>query len=125
MMLPSRRSRIGNRRSAARRRGLTLMELLVSVAIISGMIAGFSLIVVQSEKLVKTSTATIRANQAAASIAHIIREDLSRLTMNGFLAVNQPLGYLAAGCAKRPTDVATCNRDATGVALKALHLSAE
>lgn len=43
----------------------------------------------------------------------------------GFLAVNQPLGYLAAGCAKRPTDVATCNRDATGVALKALHLSAE
>jgi quinone-modifying oxidoreductase subunit QmoA len=44
---------------------------------------------------------------------------------HGFLAINQPQGYLAAGCAKRPTDVATCNRDATGVALKALHLSAE
>jgi len=43
----------------------------------------------------------------------------------GFLAIQQPQGYLAAGCAKRPTDVATCNRDATGVALKALHLSAE
>ena len=47
------------------------------------------------------------------------------LDEHGFLAVNQPQGYLAAGCAKRPTDVATCNRDATGVALKALHLSAE
>jgi quinone-modifying oxidoreductase subunit QmoA len=44
---------------------------------------------------------------------------------HGFLAISQPRGYLAAGCAKRPTDVATCNRDATGVALKALHLSAE
>jgi quinone-modifying oxidoreductase subunit QmoA len=47
------------------------------------------------------------------------------LDEHGFLAINQPQGYLAAGCAKRPTDVATCNRDATGVALKALHLSAE
>jgi quinone-modifying oxidoreductase subunit QmoA len=47
------------------------------------------------------------------------------LDEHGFLAVNQPQGYLAAGCAKRPTDVATCNRDATGVALKALHLGAE
>jgi quinone-modifying oxidoreductase subunit QmoA len=47
------------------------------------------------------------------------------LDEHGFLASDQPQGYLAAGCAKRPTDVATCNRDATGVALKALHLSAE
>lgn len=47
------------------------------------------------------------------------------LDEHGFLSINQSQGYLAAGCAKRPTDVATCNRDATGVALKALHLSAE
>lgn len=47
------------------------------------------------------------------------------LDEHGFLAINQSQGYLAAGCAKRPVDVATCNRDATGVALKALHLSAE
>jgi len=43
----------------------------------------------------------------------------------GFLAIEQPQGYLAAGVTKRPTDVATCNRDASGVALKALHLSPE
>jgi quinone-modifying oxidoreductase subunit QmoA len=47
------------------------------------------------------------------------------LDEHGFLASNQPQGYLVAGCAKRPTDVATCNRDATGVALKALHFSVE
>ncbi len=50
-----------------------------------------------------------------------------RTDEHGFLAAIQPnAGMLVAGCAKRPTDVATCNRDATGVALKALqHLSAE
>lgn len=47
------------------------------------------------------------------------------LDEHGFIAMTQPQGHLAAGVAKRPTDVATCNRDATGVALKALHLSAE
>jgi quinone-modifying oxidoreductase subunit QmoA len=39
----------------------------------------------------------------------------------GFLTSEQDHpGLLAAGCAKRPTDVATCIRDATGVAMKAL-----
>jgi quinone-modifying oxidoreductase subunit QmoA len=48
------------------------------------------------------------------------------LDEHGFLALTQPMdGMLAAGVAKRPIDVATCNRDATGVALKALHFSAE
>ena len=47
------------------------------------------------------------------------------LDEHGFVTVDQPQGYLAAGVAKRPVDVAACNRDATGIALKALHLSAE
>jgi quinone-modifying oxidoreductase subunit QmoA len=39
----------------------------------------------------------------------------------GFLTTEQEhAGLLAAGCAKRPTDVATCVRDATGVVMKAL-----
>lgn len=39
----------------------------------------------------------------------------------GFLTSEQEqAGLLAAGCAKRPTDVATCVRDATGVAMQAL-----
>ncbi len=49
------------------------------------------------------------------------------LDEHGFISIKQPLGGMfAAGVAKRPVDVAACNRDATGVALKALqHLSAE
>jgi quinone-modifying oxidoreductase subunit QmoA len=40
---------------------------------------------------------------------------------HGFLTGDQPLpGMVGAGCAKRPVDVATCVRDATGAALKAL-----
>jgi len=45
---------------------------------------------------------------------------------HGFLAAEQPLaGLLAAGCAKRPVDVASCVRDATGAALKALQCCRE
>jgi quinone-modifying oxidoreductase subunit QmoA len=40
---------------------------------------------------------------------------------SGFLLEEpSPGGMFAAGCARRPTDVATCVRDATGAALKAL-----
>jgi quinone-modifying oxidoreductase subunit QmoA len=44
---------------------------------------------------------------------------------HGFVIEEQANGYLAAGVAKRPVDVAACNRDATGMALKAIHLSEE
>ena len=40
---------------------------------------------------------------------------------HGFLTGAQPLpGLSAAGCARRPMDVASCVRDATSAALKAL-----
>jgi heterodisulfide reductase subunit A-like polyferredoxin len=40
---------------------------------------------------------------------------------HGFLTSEQPLpGMVGAGCAKRPVEVATCVRDATGAALRAL-----
>jgi quinone-modifying oxidoreductase subunit QmoA len=45
---------------------------------------------------------------------------------HGFLTGDQPLaGMLGAGCAKRPVDVATSVRDATGTALKALQTCVE
>jgi heterodisulfide reductase subunit A-like polyferredoxin len=44
---------------------------------------------------------------------------------HGFLTADQPqAGLLAAGCAKRPLDVAACTRDATGAVLKALQICA-
>jgi len=40
---------------------------------------------------------------------------------HGFLSSAQPLpGHFAAGCARRPMDVASCVRDASSAALKAL-----
>jgi len=45
---------------------------------------------------------------------------------HGFLTEDQPLtGMLAAGCAKRPVDVAACVRDATGAAMRALQSCGE
>jgi quinone-modifying oxidoreductase subunit QmoA len=45
---------------------------------------------------------------------------------HGFLTSDQPLaGLLGAGCAKRPVDVASSVRDATGAALKALQSCVE
>jgi quinone-modifying oxidoreductase subunit QmoA len=42
---------------------------------------------------------------------------------HGFLTSDQPAaGLLAAGCAKRPMEVAACVRDATGAVLKALQV---
>ncbi len=45
---------------------------------------------------------------------------------HGFLTGDQPLaGLVGSGCAKRPADVASCVRDATGAALKALQSCVE
>jgi quinone-modifying oxidoreductase subunit QmoA len=45
---------------------------------------------------------------------------------HGFLTSDQPTaGLLAAGCAKRPMEVAACVRDATGAVVKALQVCVE
>jgi quinone-modifying oxidoreductase subunit QmoA len=45
---------------------------------------------------------------------------------HGFLTSDQPAaGLLAAGCAKRPMEVAACVRDATGAVVKALQVCVE
>jgi len=62
---------------------------------------------------------------ADAGIHVEIDGDLQR-DEHGFLTNDQPLpGLLAAGCAKRPVDVAACVRDATGIAMKALQSCVE
>ncbi|MEJ2679363.1 MAG: CoB--CoM heterodisulfide reductase iron-sulfur subunit A family protein [Gemmatimonadota bacterium] len=43
----------------------------------------------------------------------------------GFLTSEETSGMLAAGCAKRPVDVAACVRDATSAAIKALQFCVE
>jgi len=82
---------------AARRRagGLTLIELLVSIAILAVMILAFSTIVVQAQRFSTIARAMRRSNQVASSIARAIRNDLRQATQDGFLAIKQP----AAGAA--------------------------
>jgi quinone-modifying oxidoreductase subunit QmoA len=71
----------------------------------------------QSVDLVVLATGMVPANPAVPIDLDggLVRDE------HGFLAPEQPLpGVTGAGCAKRPIDVATCVRDATGAAMKAL-----
>lgn len=68
---------------------MTLIELLVSVAILSIMILMFSSILSDSQKVVAVSQGTMHANSKAAAIAEIIRNDIKRITQNGFLCITE------------------------------------
>ncbi|MDY6913528.1 MAG: prepilin-type N-terminal cleavage/methylation domain-containing protein [Planctomycetota bacterium] len=69
------------------RRGLTLMELLVSIAILVIMILGFSRVLSQSQRVTSTATAAMRSNASAAAIVDVIRNDIRMATQNGFLCI--------------------------------------
>ena len=71
------------------RPGMTLIELLVSTAILSLMLMLFSMVLNSTQKVTSTSHATMRANAAAAGIADAIRKDFARITKNGFLCITQ------------------------------------
>jgi quinone-modifying oxidoreductase subunit QmoA len=76
----------------------------------------------QQVNLVVLATGIVPADGAARiELGEGLRRD-----EHGFLEGDQPLaGMLGAGCAKRPVDVASCVRDATGTALKALQCCVE
>jgi prepilin-type N-terminal cleavage/methylation domain-containing protein len=81
-------------------RGLTLVELLVSLGLIAFIAMAFGTILGQARQLVSTSQSVIRANSAASAIAQVIREDLAGLSKEGFLAIgNDPncLVFTATG----------------------------
>ncbi|MGC9454196.1 MAG: PulJ/GspJ family protein [Phycisphaerae bacterium] len=73
-----------------RRRGLTLAELMVSVAVLSVIAVTFTTILSQSQRVVSMSQQTMRANANAAAIAQTIQKDFRRLTHNGFLRIAGP-----------------------------------
>ena len=76
--------------AAARRRagGLTLVELLVAVGILSMMILAFATIMNQSRKVVTGSQSLMRANTAAEAIMQSFRDSIRRMTQNGFLCID-------------------------------------
>jgi quinone-modifying oxidoreductase subunit QmoA len=75
----------------------------------------------QRVNLVVLATGLVPANGAGLQIEGELQKD-----EHGFLTIEQSMGAMfAAGCAKRPTDVAASVRDATGVVAKALHFCGE
>ena len=75
------------------RGGMTLIELMVSVAIMVIMIMGFGMIMNTSQKVVRTTQANIRSNAIAEAISRAIRYDLENIQKAG--------GYL---CIRSSTD---------------------
>ncbi len=71
------------------RRGLTLIEMLVGVAVLAMMILAFSMILSTSQNVVSVSQANMRNNSKALALAQVLRADLRQVTQNGFLAIAQ------------------------------------
>ncbi len=72
-----------------RRAGLTLMELLVTVGIMVIMILTFGQILSSSQKAVNVSQTAMRTGSAGSAIEKVIRDDLRKITKNGFLCITQ------------------------------------
>jgi hypothetical protein len=95
----------GTKRIRPRRRrppavGLTLVEMLVSITVLTVMILAFSTIMVQSQRFISLAQASRRSHALAASIGRVVRRDLRRASQNGFLAIaydgGSPLMVLTA-----------------------------
>jgi type II secretory pathway pseudopilin PulG len=67
--------------------GMTLIEMLVSVSILTVMILAFSTILVQAQRVISVSQTSRRSKAMAFSIARVIRRDFRRISQNGFLAI--------------------------------------
>lgn len=93
------------RRAVAK--GMTLMEVMVSVAILAGMILAFNIILSQSQRVVSGTQRSIRANSAGMAIAQVIRRDVASITKNGFLYIgNNTMAFTTAGVSESVTGTA-------------------
>lgn len=92
-----------------RRAGLTLVELMVSVAVLSIIAVTFTTILSQSQRVVSTSQQSMRANSTAAALAQTIQKDFRRITHNGFIRIagltgeGQRLYFVCAGPSRSVT----------------------
>jgi prepilin-type N-terminal cleavage/methylation domain-containing protein len=78
------------KRATTQRHGFTLVELMVSVAVLSVMILGFSVVLSQSQRMVTGAQNVISNNANASAIAQVIRQDFAAMSKDGFLAIVAP-----------------------------------
>jgi type II secretory pathway pseudopilin PulG len=69
---------------------MTMVELLVSMGILALIMVAFSTILAQTRTVSDMSNAFIQANASASAIAQVLRDDMARLSPQGFLAVYDP-----------------------------------
>ncbi len=69
------------------RGGMTLMELMVSLAILAIMILMANSLLVRSRRTVRLAQEVIRANADVRAVTDCLRADLASLTNEGFLAI--------------------------------------
>jgi len=91
-----------------RAHGMTLMELMVSVAILASMVLAFNLILSSTQQVVSTTQRDIRANAAAMAIAHVVRRDFRGLSKDGWLYIGSQngtpvLAFTVAGASESVT----------------------
>ena len=79
-------------RTAHRAAGMTLMELMVSVAILAGMIMAFNIILSRSQQIVSDTQKLMRGNATTLSIAQVIRRDIGSITRYGFMDLSNNSG---------------------------------
>ncbi|NLF32349.1 MAG: type II secretion system protein, partial [Planctomycetes bacterium] len=77
----------GRTHDSLTRRGMTLVELLVAVAILVVMIAGVGYIFSTTSKAVRHAQAVIDTNAALRVVSGRLREDLESLSPDGFLCL--------------------------------------
>jgi len=78
--------------------GFTLIELMVSVAIMAIIALAFGGLMTQANMVVTEGEKRMRADAAASAISRIIRGDIRKITKNGFLRINgEKLVLVTAG----------------------------
>jgi len=70
------------------RAGMTLVEMLVAISVMSVMILAVSSILVQTQRFISAAQKNRRSHAMAFTIARIIRRDLRRVSKDGFLYIS-------------------------------------
>ncbi len=88
MTKPTPTSHLPGKYIARRASGFTLIELMVSISIMAMIMVAFGGLLTQTSKVVSDGEKRMRADAAASAISRLIRNDIRKITKNGFLRLS-------------------------------------
>jgi len=98
MTKPTQTSQQSARQAPRRFRGFTLIELMVSISIMSIIMLAFGGLMTRTNIVVTQGEKRMRADAAASAISRLIRNDIRKMTKNGFLRMSpDKLMFVIAG----------------------------